>query len=136
MQHPHCEQEAEETVAALKKAKGLVLTKLQAEMTSIDDRYAKLTIERDRLLDVLQSLPRFDDEALKRALQFRIDVMEGLKLQTFEDKRVFFELLKVNVLVQDSKATIRCALPSDPIGCDLSNSTFDIRTVSCILPAR
>jgi hypothetical protein len=44
----HCEQEADETAAALKKAKGLVLAKLQAEMDSIDDRYAKLTVERDR----------------------------------------------------------------------------------------
>jgi site-specific DNA recombinase len=132
----HCEQEAEETAAALKKATGLVLTKLEADMRAIDDRYAKLTAERDRLLVELQRAPRFDDEALKRALQFRADILEGLKDPTFEEKRLYLELLKVNVLVKDGRATIRCALPTDPVEFDLGKGAFDIRTFSCTIPPR
>ena len=87
----HCEQEANEVAVALKKAKGLVSAKLQTDMGSIDDRYSKLTTERDRLLVELQSGSRLNDEALARALQFRADVIEGLKNPTFDDKRLYLE---------------------------------------------
>jgi hypothetical protein len=112
------------------------LTKLEADMRAIDDRYARLTAERDRLLVESQNALRFDDEALKRALQFRADILEGLKDPTFEEKRLYLELLKVNVLVKDGRATIRCALPTDPVEFDLSKGAFDIRTFSCTIPPR
>ncbi len=118
----HCEQEAGETAAALKKAKGLVLAKLQAEMDSIDDRYAKLTAERDRLSVELQTGALFDDEALSRALQFRADVIEGLKNPTFDDKRLYLEALQVNVTVNNGRAIVRCALPTDTVEFDLEGA--------------
>ena len=116
----HCEQEANEVAVALKKAKGLVSAKLQTDMGSIDDRYSKLTTERDRLLVELQSGSRLNDEALARALQFRADVIEGLKNPTFDDKRLYLELLQVNVIVKDGKAIIRCALPIESSEVNLS----------------
>ncbi len=117
----HCEQEAAETATALKNAKGLVSSKLQAEMDSIDDRYTKLTAERDRLSAELQAGVKFDDEALAQALQFRADVLEGLKSPTFDDKRLYLELLQVNVKVKDGRVVIRCALPTNPLEVDLSS---------------
>ena len=100
---------------------GLVSSKLQAEMDSIDDRYIKLTAERDRLSAELQAGAKFDDEALARALQFRADVLEGLKSPTFDDKRLYLELLQVNVKVKDGRVVIRCALPINPLEVDLSS---------------
>ena len=118
----HCEQEAGETAAALKKARGLVLAKLQADMDSLDDRYSKLTVERDRLSAELQSGAQFNDEALARALQFRADVIEGLTYPTFDEKRLYLELLQVTVTVKDGQAIIRCALPIEPCKVDLSGA--------------
>jgi site-specific DNA recombinase len=116
----HCEQEASETAAALKKAKGLVLAKLQAEMDTIDERYSKLTAERDRLSVALKAASRLNDEALTRALQFRTDVIKGLKNPTFDDKRLYLELLQVQVIVKDGQAVISCALPIQPLEVNLS----------------
>jgi hypothetical protein len=89
-------------------------------MGSIDDRYSRLAAERDRLLVELQSGSRLDDEALAQALQFRTDVIVGLKNPTFDDKRLYLELLQVNVTVKDGKAIIRCALPIEPLEINLS----------------
>jgi tetratricopeptide (TPR) repeat protein len=50
-----CEQEAAETAEALKHARGLVPEKLQAGMDGLDDRYTKLTAERDRLIADLEA---------------------------------------------------------------------------------
>ncbi len=116
----HCEQEANETAAALKRAKGIVLAKLEADMDSVNNRYIKLTDERDRLLVELQTGARLDEGALSRALQFRADVIEGLKHPTFDDKRLYLDLLRVTVKVKDGKAVIGCALPIEPIEVDLS----------------
>jgi site-specific DNA recombinase len=128
----HCEQEAAETAAALKKAKGLVLANLQADMDSIDARYDKLTGERERLVTELETGPHFDNEALARALQFRADVIEGLKHPTFDDKRLYFELLQVAVTVKDNQAVIRCALPIEKSEINLSEANIDFRTTSSI----
>jgi hypothetical protein len=106
----------------LKKAKGLVLAKLQAEMDSIDERYAKLTAEHDHLSVELQTGALFDDEALSRALQFRTNVIEGLKNPTFDDKRLYLEALQVNVTVNNGRAIVRCALPTDPVEVDLQGA--------------
>ncbi|CAG0936306.1 hypothetical protein TFLX_05174 [Thermoflexales bacterium] len=118
----HCEQEANETATALKKAKGLVLATLQAEMDGIDDRYAKLTTERDRLSAELQAGTQFDDEALAQALRFRADMIAGLKSPTFDDKRLYLEMLQVSVRVKDGRAIVQCALPIDPVELDLEGS--------------
>jgi len=72
------------------------------------------------LLVELQSGSRLNDEALARALQFRADVIEGLKNPTFDDKRLYLELLQVNVIVKDGKAIIRCALPIESSEVNLS----------------
>jgi hypothetical protein len=62
------EKDAEEAATALKRAKGIVLTKLQAEIDCIDHRYTQLTAERDRILTGLQQAAKFDDDTLARAL--------------------------------------------------------------------
>jgi len=47
-------------------------------------------------------------------------VIEGLKHPTFDDKRLYLDLLRVNVKVKDGKAVIGCALPIETIEVDLS----------------
>jgi hypothetical protein len=116
----HCEKEAAETAVALKKAKGLVLTKLQADMDSMDVRYTKLTAERDRLSAEVRTASRLDDEVLARALQFRSDMIKGLVEPTFDDKRLYLELLQVKVKVKSGKVVIGCGLPTEPLETDLS----------------
>ncbi|MBI5567812.1 MAG: recombinase family protein [Chloroflexi bacterium] len=118
----HCLQEAAEIAAALKQARGLVLTNLQASMDSIDDRYTKLTAERERLLTELKTGSRLNDEALEQALQFRADVIDGLKGPTFDDKRLYLELLQVGVTIKGGRAVVRCVLPLEPEKVDLSDS--------------
>jgi hypothetical protein len=86
----------------------------------IDARYTKLTAKRDRLLAELRTASRLDDEALARALQFRADMIEGLVKPTFDDKRLYLELLQVNVKVKSGKVVIRCSLPIEPLEVDLS----------------
>lgn len=122
----HCEKEAAETAVALKKAKGLVLTKLQADMDSIDVRYAKLTAERDRLSAEVRMASRLDDEALARALQFRADMIRGLVEPTFDDKRLYLELLQVKVKVKSGKVVIGCGLPTEPLETDLSRDRLTV----------
>ena len=99
-----------------------------------DDRHAKLTAERDRLLAELQAASQFTAEALARAMQFRADIIEGLKHPTFEDKRRYLELLQVQVTIKDGKAVICRALPVEPIEADLSSGLtsilFEVSSVS------
>ncbi len=116
----HCEQEAAETAEALKHARGLVLEKLQTSMDGLDDRYTKLAAERHRLIADLEAGSRLNDESLARALQFRADIIDGLHEPTFDDKRLYLELLQVNVKVKEGKAIIRCSLPIEPLEVDLS----------------
>jgi len=66
----------------------------------------------------LQQAAKFDDDTLARALHFRQDIVAGLKEPTFEDKRNYLEMLRIAVTVKDRKATIRCALPVDPVDFD------------------
>jgi hypothetical protein len=70
----------------------------------------------------LQAGAQFDDEALARALQFRADVIAGLKNPTFDDKRLYLEMLQVSVTVKDGRAVVRCALPIDPVEVDLEGA--------------
>jgi len=84
----HCEQEAAETAEALKKAKGLILEKLEADQDAINDRYNKLTAEREKLTAKLQGSEQFTDESFVHAMQFRAEAIEGLKSPTFDDKRL------------------------------------------------
>jgi len=59
-------------------------------------------------------------------MQFRADIIEGLKHPTFEDKRQYLELLQVQVKVKDGRAVIRCALPIDAIEADLSSGLTSV----------
>jgi hypothetical protein len=59
-------------------------------------------------------------------LPFRPDIVADLKEPTFEDKRNYLEMLWIAVTAKDRKATIRCALPIDPVD-------FDFRSFSTII---
>ena len=61
------------------------------------------------------------DESLAQALQFRADLIDGLHELTFDDKRLYLQLLQVNVKVKDGKVMIRCSLPIEPLEVDLSS---------------
>jgi hypothetical protein len=61
-----------------------------------------------------------------RAMQFRADVIVGLKHPTLEDKRRYLELLQVRVTVKDGQAVIRCALPIDAIEVNLTSGLTSV----------
>jgi hypothetical protein len=99
---------------------------LRQQRDQNDDHYAKLSAERDRLLAELEAASRFTDEALSRAMQFRADIVGGLKHPTFEDKRQYLELLQVQVKVAGGKAVIRCAFPADAIEVNLTSGLTSV----------
>jgi hypothetical protein len=100
----------------------LVLEKLQASMDSLDERYTKLTTERDRLIADLGAGSQLSDEPLAWALQFCADIVDGLYNPTFDDKQLYLELLQVAVTVKGGRAIIRCTLPIEPCEVDLSGA--------------
>jgi hypothetical protein len=99
---------------------------LRQQRDQNDNRYAKLSAERDRLVAELEAASRFTDEALSRAMQFRADIVGGLKHPTFEDKRQYLELLQVEVKVSNGKAVIRCAFPADVIEVNLTSGLTSV----------
>lgn len=52
-------------------------------------------------------------------LRFRADRIDDLRNPTFDNKRLYLEMLQVSVRVKDGQAIIRCALPIDPVELDL-----------------
>jgi hypothetical protein len=79
----------------------------------------------------VQAGSHLNDEALARAMRFRADTIGGLKNPTFDDKRLYLELLQVKVVIEDGKATISCTLPVEPDEIDVSGCGS-----TCILQQR
>jgi len=56
-------------------------------------------------------------------LDFREYVAAGLSSPTFEDKRNWLEILRVEVIVNNRTAIITCRLPGNPVEIDLDTSS-------------
>jgi site-specific DNA recombinase len=108
-----CETEAGETANALKKVKGgIVEQKLLADADRIQQQIVQLD-KRAAELQARLGAQTLTDSSIRAALQYRSDVVLGLKNPTFEDKRQFLRLLKVSVRLRDKTAWIKCAVRVD-----------------------
>lgn len=104
------EAEAGKLAGALVKASGVVGDALQRQIDEVNQKHAKLTRERDRLQVEIEAGALTDDQ-IDQAMNYRRDVIEGLKHATPEDKRAMFELLQVEILVKGYAVTVHCRVP-------------------------
>ncbi len=117
------EAEAGKLARALSKVSGGVVGQaLQRQIDDVNQRYAKLTRERDRLLAEIEG-GALTDTQIERAMNYRRAVIEGLKHPTEEDKRAMMVLLQVEVTVKGHTATVRCRVPveAEPREIDLDS---------------
>ena len=69
------------------------------------------------------------DQTINNLLQFRETVAVGLENPTFEDKRLWLELLQVSVTVENQKAVIRCRISSKPFTFNLQGGGVPIESM-------
>lgn len=114
------EEEADNLADGIRRAKGLVLQRLEKASEEVNQRYVDLQARRDKLLSNLNA-QSFTDETISNMVNFWKTIQIGLNNPTFEDKRQWLEILQVQVDVKDKKATITCRLPVEPFTVDLSD---------------
>lgn len=105
------ECEAEELAHALRTARGIIRTKLEAQQDEINERYEALHETRVKLEKEL-SRQVLTDETLKDIRRFRETALIGLNNPTNEDMRRWIEILDVNVIVNNGQVSITCKLPT------------------------
>ncbi len=106
------EKEAQECAIALRKAgSGLVRKALEDQVALVDARYDALMKRRTELQAELGA-QRLSDEAIADLLQFREDVIVGMKSPTSEDKRQILERLGVKVRLETDHFTIETVIKS------------------------
>ena len=131
-----CEVEAAKLAGALKQTPdgGIVHKHLQADIETTERRYAALCKERDELQAALNANP-LTDENIAAAIEFRRQVVEGLRDPTFEDKRRVLEFLRVKVTIKDKHAQVQCIIPiqKDAIDLTTNNSRVDARGIFAAL---
>lgn len=121
-------EEAERLVAVLESTKGeLMSLTIQERISSLERQYAALVREHKLLAAELSQHKTLSDEDVDAAMEFRRDVTAGMKNPTFEDKRRILEALRIQVTVQDAKATVRCCIPTSPRSLELHTSTSCLR---------
>lgn len=108
------EREAGEIAEALKRVSrgGAVEKKLLADMERVEVLYARRIKRRDELGAALASR-KYTESNISAAMQFRLDVIEGMENATLEDKRRAFEFLNAKVVVNGKRASIKCLIPGE-----------------------
>jgi site-specific DNA recombinase len=114
------EQEADNLADGVKRAKGIVLQRLEKASEEVNQKYNDLQARKDSLISNLNA-QSFTDEAISNMLNFWKTVQLGLSNPTFEDRRQWLEILQVQVDVKDRKAVVTCRLPVEPFTADLSD---------------
>ena len=105
------EREAETLAGSLKKASGIVLTKLENEMTRINNEHVKLTAKRQEIEREIQGVELSDDQ-IESLMQFRDRVLVGLEHATPEEKRQIYKILQVKVLIKNHQVKVSCLIAS------------------------
>jgi site-specific DNA recombinase len=111
------EYEAVQVAETLKKVKGIVAEKLQAQVDEIDRRYQALQKRKAELESDLQT--ELSDGTIETLLEFREAVAVGLNNPTPEEKRLWVELLKTRVTVTNQIAVVTCRLSRTAVRFDL-----------------
>jgi site-specific DNA recombinase len=118
------EREAEVIARETLKAKGIIAAKLEHQGEEVNRRYEALSARKIELQETLTL--ELTDQTINNLLQFRETVALGLENPTFEDKRLWLELLQASVTVENQKAVIRCRISSKPFTFDLKGGGVPI----------
>jgi site-specific DNA recombinase len=113
------EQEADQVAQAISKTQGVIAASLEKKAEEIDRRYQALFCRKGEIEERIQTCYLTND-TISNLLEFRQIVAAGLQNPTFEDKRHWLEILRVEVIVYRMMATITCRLPIDPVTIDLA----------------
>jgi site-specific DNA recombinase len=110
------EAEAEQLASAVGSATGIVREKIQRECDDVSKRYGQLKARRDKLVSEMDRTVRLSPGDIETLIQFRDRVFRGLQHATAEDKRKYYEILQVRVMIKDGKIQVSCVLasPSTP----------------------
>ena len=122
------EYEAEQVAETMKKVKGIVGKKLQAQAEEIDRRYQALQARKEKLEKELAQ--ELSDRDIDDLMKFRQAVAVGLNRATAEEKRQWLELLQTKVTVSDAIAVVTCRLSREGARFDLFTgirTSWDLR---------
>lgn len=112
------EYEAASVAETLKKVKGIIGKKLQAQADEIDRRYQALEARKAKLEGELKS--ELTDATIDDLIQFREAVAVGLNSATHEERREWLEALQTRVTVSDGIVVVTCRLVGEGAKFDLS----------------
>jgi hypothetical protein len=122
------ESEAETIAREISKTKGIIKAKLQQQGDEVNKRFEALT---KRKIDLQETLAlELTEQTIDNLLEFRETVALGLENPTFEDKRLWLELLQVRVTVEDQKAVIKCRISSKPFTFNLQGGGVPIASMA------
>jgi len=111
------EYEAEEVAETLKKVKGIVGEKLQAQADEIDRRYQVLLKRKVKLESELEI--ELTDGTIENMLEFQAAVAVGINNPTSEERRLWLEALKTKVIVTNGIVIVTCRLSGEAVKFDL-----------------
>lgn len=112
------EREAEEAATALSQVKGIVGKKLQIQADELDRRYQALLARKEKLESELEN--ELSNQTIDDIMQYREAVAVGLNNPTPEDRRLWLELLKTQVIVSNGEAVVTCRLSKEAVKYDVS----------------
>ena len=105
------EREAETLTGSLKRASGLILTKIENEMARINKEHASLEAKKQGLEREMQNT-EFSDQQIESLMEFRNRVLVGLEHATPEEKRQIYKILQVKALIKDHQVKVSCLIAS------------------------
>jgi hypothetical protein len=106
------DREADEIALAMRQAKGRVGESLQRQQDDLNTRLEGYHKRRGELIAELGAR-RLTDDAIGGVLEYARDVRIGIEEADFETKQKIFELLDVQVKVDDDKAQVSCVIASN-----------------------
>ena len=113
------ENEADKIAQAMIRTGGIVADRLKEQAKEVEKRFQALMTRKMRLEEELTTR-ELTDQNIQNMLEFRKIVAEGLQNPTFDDKRVWLEILRIQVTVNNQVANITCRLPGNPVEVDLA----------------
>ena len=96
---------------AVKKANGIILTRLENEMTRINNEHVNLTARRREIEREIQGVELSDDR-IESLMQFRDRVLVGPEHATQEEKRQIYKILQMKVLIKNHQVRVSCLIAS------------------------
>jgi hypothetical protein len=112
------EQDADQIADAIRKTRGIVVSRLQNQAEEINNRYEAL-INRKNELERNITKSYLTEDKILNLLEFREIVASGLENPNFEDKRRWLEILSVGIRIKNQIAVISCRLPIEPLEINL-----------------